>query len=249
MVATANPGGNFAIQNGAVPCEGTKAFPFNLDFTGGKNAYAIDLTAQYQQKQFTTLQTVWIDNSANASPLEIIANTTNQVIVAPPMSQGFYAILQPTPPKFQVQTNGGIVLQIILLNFYIPPFMWQIPTFSAGGLPEVDVPALDAVIVGGRVQVQGVPSTIQGLTDVSGVIAAGGTTQALIPASATRERWIISNPDTATETLYFRIGGPATGEIPLLPGATWDESGSSIVGDAVEIVAATTGHAFTAYYK
>lgn len=249
MVAVAIPGGQFPVPNGAVPCEGTKVFPFNLDFTAGKNAYSIDLTSQYNQKQFTTLQTVYIDNSNNPAILQIVCSVTGQVITAPALSQGYYAILQPSPPKLIAQTLGGVVVLIQLLNFYIPPVVWEIPIVNAAGLPEIDIPALDAVIVGGRVQVQQVPYTIQGLTDASGTIAVGGTRQVLFAASPTRQRWILSNPDTATETLYFCFTLITAGLIPILPGASWDESGSSIVGDGVWVVGATTAHAFTAYFK
>lgn len=246
MVQIANPSGNFSVLNGSTPCEGTKAYPFNLDFTAN-SAYLVDLTQQYQQKQFTTLQTVWIDNKDNDNDLEIICGTTSQRIIAPGGTQGFYAMLQPSPPKFTVQTSGSLIVNIALLNFYIPPVVWTDIPLSAGGLPQVDVPALDAVISGGKVQVASNPYTVTGMVDASGVIAAGGVWQAVFAVNAVRKRFILSNPDTATETLYFRINGG--GAIPMFPGGGWDESGSSIDGDLIELMAVTIGHAFTAYSK
>jgi len=247
MVQMAPLQGNFVTTNGELPCEGTKALPFNLDFTVA-NAYLIDLTQQYNQKQFTSIQCVYVDNSLNPSPLQIIAGTTNQVTTCPPFSQGFFELLLPTPPKLMVQTVGVLIVNIQLLNFYIPPEVWSIGSFSAGGLPQIDIPALDAIIANGALTVSSKPFPIQGLTDASSVIAAGGTPQIVIPASATRERWTLSNPSTATEVLQFSWGAAGNGKVDLLPGMIWDESGSSIVGDAVYVVAATTGHAFTAYY-
>lgn len=247
MVQMAPLQGNFTTTNGELPCEGTKALPFNLDFTVA-DAYLIDLTQQYNQKLFTSIQCVYIDNSLNPSPLQIICGTTNQVTTCPPFSQGFFELLLPTPPKLMVQTIGVLVVNIQLLNFYIPPDVWTIGAFSNTGLPQIDIPALDAIISNGALTVASKPFTIQGVTDASSAIAAGGTPQIVIPANAARERWIVSNPSTATEVLQFSLGSAGAGKIDLLPGMIWDESGSSIVGDAVYLVAPTTGHTFSAYY-
>ena len=246
MVAVAASNGSYLTSNGAVPCEGTKAYPFLLDFAAN-NAYKIDLTQQWQQKQFVTLQTAWVDNKDNTQPLTLICSTTSQRIVCPPLSQGFYALLQPTPPVLQVESDGGITVEIILLNFYIPPQIWLDTPTNADGLPEVDVPALDGVIQGGKVLVQGDPATLTGLSDFSDVIAAGGTPQQVLPNDASRIRFIIANPDTASETLYMRFGANNAGPIPLQPGMIWDESGTTVVGQSVWLSAATTGHPFTAY--
>jgi hypothetical protein len=247
MVAIANPAGNIPALNGSLPCEGTKVFPYILDFTGGKNAYAIDLSQQAQQKQFTTLQTVYVDNSANTAALQIICGTTGQIITCPALSQGYFAILQPMPPQFQVQTTGNLILTIQLLNFYIPPCVWSTPVTNAQGLVEIDIPALDAIITGGLLQVATHPATLTGPTDISGTIAVGGTRQALLATNAARKRWMIQNPPTATEVLQFSYVNNTNGLITLAPGMIWDEANESVSGDAIFIVAATAGHAFTGY--
>jgi len=248
MVAIANPGGNIPALNGSLPCEGTKVFPFVLDFTGGKNAYLIDLTQQAQQKQFTTLQTIYIDNSLNTAALSVICSVTNQVITCPALSQGYFPILQPMPPQFQVQTTGNLVVTIQLLNFYIPPAVWSTPTTSSGGLLQVDIPALDAIISGGALQVNSPPVTVSGLVDGSSTITLGGTVQSALAANAARKYLSLSNPDTATETLYYCWGVNTAGKIALLPGATY-ESGSVCIGDQLFVLGATTGHAYTLYSK
>jgi len=248
MVAIANPAGNIPAVNGALPCEGTKVFPFVLDFTGGKNAYLIDLTQQYNQKQFTTLQTVYIDNSLNTSPTSVVCTSTGHIVTCPALSQGYFALFQPVPPVFQVQSLGAFVVTIQLLNFYIPPAVWGTPAVSSGGLPQIDIPALDAIISGGALNVNAKPFTISGLVDGSGTITLGGTTQSILAANAARQYVSLSNPDTATETLYFCWGAAGAGKIPLLPGATY-ESGPNVVGDQLFALGATTGHAFTLYSK
>lgn len=242
MVQIANPGGNFPTLNGSLPCEGTKVFPFNLDFNAA-NAYNIDLTQAFNQKQFTTLQTVYIDNALNPSSLEIICSTTGQQIIAPPFSQGFYIMLQPSPPKFSVQTSGVLVLEIILLNFYIPPAVWIVGTSS------VDIPALDAIIANGGLNVNTTPSTLTGMTDRSGTIAVGGTRQPLFALNPAAKRRVLHNPSSAAEVLQFSWTTNVAGLIDLLPGQTWDESNATIVGDGWWVVGATIAHAFTAYEK
>lgn len=248
MVQIANPNGNFPTVNGSLPCEGTKALPFVFDFAAA-NAYQVDLTQLQQQNTFTTLQTVWIDNSQNNSFLEIICGTTSQLIFAPPRTQGFYAMLLPVPFKFSVQSSGGIAVQCIFLNYYIPPQVWTVGTVSASGLPQIDVPALDAIIVNGGLNVNTTPQTLTGMLDRSGTIAAGGTRQQVFAANAAAKRRVLSNPSTATEILQFSWTTNTTGLIDLLPGQTWDESNATIVGDAWFVVGATTTHAFIAYEK
>lgn len=247
MVAVANPAGNFPVVNGALPCEGTQCFPFNLDFTGGKTAYLVDLTQQYQQKQFTTLQTVFIDNSESAVDFDFICTVTGQTITAPPFSQGYYPILQPVPPKFNVNSASGVVIQIILLNFYIPPEVWQIAPFTAGGIPQVDIPALDPLITAQGLQVVTFPGTTT-MADHSGTITTGGTGQLLLAANANRKRFTLTNPTGATaETLQFAYANIANGYIDIPNGQTWDENNETLSQQAIYVKAATTAHAFVCY--
>jgi hypothetical protein len=246
MVQVAGLVGNFSTPNGSFPCEGTKSYPVQLDFSVA-NGWLCDFTQQFNQKQFTTLQTVYVDNSNNPQPVIITCSGTGQVITAPAMSQGYYSLLQPTPPQLNVASAGAVKVTLQFLNFYIPPTVWLITSTNGQGLPEVDVPALDAVISGGRVLVSSIPGTLIGPQDLSGTIAAGGTAQSLITLNPSRKRWQLSNPSTATEILQFMYVTGASGRTDLAPGQTWVEDGSSTSGDAIFVVAATTGHAFTCF--
>jgi predicted secreted protein len=250
MVQVANPGGNFKTFNGALPCEGTKTLPYNIDFTAA-NAYLIDLTQQYQQQQFTTLQTIYIDNSDNLDVTEVICGTTNQLITAPPQSQGYYAILEVQPPKLQIQSNGNVIVPVQLLNFYIPPQVWSVTgdaNVVAGKLQVAD-PILDATVSNNRVNVTTNPGAVTN-TDNSGTIALGGTAQLLLAANPARKSWKLTNPAGATaETLQFAYGAAGNGKIDIPNGQTWAEGddGGLVSQQAIYVVAATTGHAFTAY--
>lgn len=89
------------------------------------------------------------------------------------------------------------------------------------------------------------------LTDASGSITTGGTSQQVYAANSSRIYLYIANPEDATETLYVNIGASASttarNSYELPPGADlpFDSSGF-IPSGAVNVVAATTGSKFIA---
>lgn len=115
----------FNALTGSLPCEGAKCLPYQADFSAA-NEYDFDLTAQWQSQQFSTLQGFYIDNSANSSTVTITCGTTNQTIVVPPQSCGYYTMLMTTPPKFSAVSAGAVVVYIALMNFYVPPTVWKV---------------------------------------------------------------------------------------------------------------------------
>jgi len=240
------------VQTGNPACEGRKAITILIDFSLGLT-FSLDLSgAQAQLSWFKSIQTIYIDNSANANPFIITCGVTTQRISIPAGACAYMPVLQPDAPVLQFNTASAIKVKIQLLNFFIPPCVWNATNNGgSGGTVAVADAILDGTVIGGKVQVQQVPLTVQGLTDASGTIAVGGTAQSAIPANVSRQRWIISNTDlTATgEKLSFSFGSGGAGEIDLQPGATWDESNLTIVGDQVFVKAATLGHTFTCYYK
>jgi len=123
-MAIASNGSNIQSANGFQPCEGPRCLSYNLDFSAATE-YDFDLTQQQQQGQFTTLQTVYIDNSSNAAALTLTVQGTNQVITWAPNTQGFVTIVSQVPAKFSISTSGGILIAVQLMNFYIPPAMWK----------------------------------------------------------------------------------------------------------------------------
>jgi len=240
------------VPTGNAACEGRKAITTIIDFSLGLT-FTLDLSAvQAQLAWFKSIQTIYVDNSANSNPFNITCGVTTQKIVIPPNCCGYVPLLQPDQPVLQFQSANVVAVKIQLLNFFLPPFIWSVngaATLNPGGTLAVADAILDATVSNNKVNVTSVPYTIQTLTDASGTIAVGGTAQIAIPASASRQRWIIGNPAAATEPLFISIGSGVAGQITLLAGQTWDENGGSIVGDAVYVNAATLGHAFTAYYK
>jgi len=87
------------------------------------------------------------------------------------------------------------------------------------------------------------------LTDKSGTITTGGTAQTAAAANTSRKYLFIENPYTATETLWFSTVAAAVADSPsiaLQPGDTWENPPHFCPTGAVSVIAATTGHKWTA---
>lgn len=86
------------------------------------------------------------------------------------------------------------------------------------------------------------------LTDRSGTITTGGTAQNAMAANTSRKYASVTNPISATESLFVNDAGTATAASPsyeLLPGESY-ETGAFVPTNAISVLAATTGHAFIA---
>lgn len=90
------------------------------------------------------------------------------------------------------------------------------------------------------------PSTA---TDGSGTITTGGTAQNVFGATVPTNGWAVYNPD-ASETMWVSdtaTAAPnAAGSIPVFAGSGYETPPGRKPLGAVSIVAATTGHKFTA---
>ena len=220
---------------------GRRAIHVLIDFSLGTE-YQLDLSQVQSQGAIDSLQTLYIDNGKSAAALDILMGLTLQQITLPPGAQGYIPILQGNPPvlKFSVAL-GSPVVNVQLLNFFVPPAVWY-----TTGLPVDDLTLL-GIINNGAANVNVFPSTVLAPLDASGTIAAAGVRQQLLPVNPARKRWILTNPSTALEVLQFSYVLNTAGLIDLVPGETWNESDMSVSGDEIWVVAATMGHAFIAY--
>lgn len=226
------------VSLGEVPCEGRKDFPFKLDFSTGLSQ-DIDFTQFYTQGTIKSIQGIFVNNRGNVAEILIEMSGTKQVIAIAPGAQAYLPVLAKDPPFINVScTNGASVCFLHVLNFFVPPFMWN-QTFT------VAIASLDAIIVNGRLNVRTTPAAFAQETNRSGTIAVGGTGQVLMATNLSRLQWNLQNPVTATETLQFSkftIAGPW---YDLAPGAFASDSGSTIYPGTIWVLAATTGHSFT----
>jgi hypothetical protein len=89
--------------------------------------------------------------------------------------------------------------------------------------------------------------TVGALTNRSGSISSGGSSQQLAAANATRRYLFIQN--IATEDLWFNFGTAAVADQPsvrLRPGDSFVMEGLFIDNQAIHIIGATTGSRFVA---
>jgi hypothetical protein len=95
------------------------------------------------------------------------------------------------------------------------------------------------------------PYVVSTMNRCSGTIASGGTSQTAISSSQNggSKFWIISNPPSATETLYVDFGQAAgTTSLPLQAGQSVSFGGQAIWQGLVTVYGATTSHAYTCFY-
>lgn len=97
------------------------------------------------------------------------------------------------------------------------------------------------------------PALAQTVTDGSGTITTGGSSQQVFPVAIPRQYLFCQNPITATETLFVNVGAPASvtsGSYELAAGGSLTFSGGPtnsqpfVPVGVVTVAAATAGHRF-----
>lgn len=132
------------ITNDLIPKEGPRAIPVILDFTA-YDSYVFDYQNMSERGFISMVQTVFIDNRANSLPVTVTMNKSNQVIIAKPYTQGYYAILMPNPIKVTFTCAGGPAgLIVFLINTQMTSAVW-----SAVGSGTVTVASQEYVMGSG----------------------------------------------------------------------------------------------------
>lgn len=117
----------FGTFNMVLPKEGAKAYPINLDFRAtGK--VVIDFTLQVQQGFVSFIQSVYIDNSLNPSPLKVTCSATNHNIKIPANSQGYFPLFLTSDPviTFETQEDNNLIVPIVATNVPVTPYVWAV---------------------------------------------------------------------------------------------------------------------------
>lgn len=116
----------FGIANVIVPAGGPKCVPTSVDFSNNAEVL-LDGSQIVQQGKIEYLQGVFIDNSSNNNPLSLTMSTTNQTIICPPKSQGYFAIMVPDPPQIVAKTTivNGLVIPMFFYNVPIQAAVWS----------------------------------------------------------------------------------------------------------------------------
>lgn len=212
------------VKNNLWPKEGPQAVPLTFDFTVA-NAYAVDLGIQAQQRKFSFIQTVYVDNSANAKVLTIAFDVLNQQIQVPAHMQGYFPVLVMPTPRLTVTSAGGSTAMVFLLNFPVAPAMWagtgSALLFDVNGNLLVSDTLLESAIAGGKLQAQ---NYLQGNGDVvmpmfggnellSVTVSALGNT-VIIPAQGVGVGWFLKYLDVwISGNASLAVAGNVTLEI------------------------------------
>jgi hypothetical protein len=240
-----------AIINALVPREGPKAVSVPLDFTTatGAPSILIDFTQAYMQTTISMIQSVWIDNFANASPVRLAINNPPQTIEIPPHAQGCFPVISAIRAKIVATSAGGLVVPCLFLNVPLPVGVWYESGNGFGGTVDVSgtVDIGNLVTITGTVDVSGGGQGTAIVGDATSV-AVGGTPVVVFAAGEIVNGAFIVNPFAATEALYINMimnaGTVESGStFALQPGqrATIPPLTGSVTANAV-----TTGHVLTA---
>jgi len=107
------------------PPEGAKAIPIPLDFTTNAT-YSLDYGDLMQQRNFSMVQSLYVDNGANGSAVIIAMNGTGQSITFPANSQGYVSVLLQNPVKIDFTSAGLTAVKVFLLNFPVAGHIWSV---------------------------------------------------------------------------------------------------------------------------
>lgn len=107
------------------PGIGAVSLTVNLDFVHLGQDINIDLQPIQQTGKMGSVQSIYIDNSANAQPMTITVDGTLQTLTIPPQSCGYYTLLATNPPRFKFHTTGVFVIRVQFLNYYVPGNVWS----------------------------------------------------------------------------------------------------------------------------
>jgi hypothetical protein len=118
----------YTTQNLEVPPEGPKAVALPaLDFTV-TNQYSLNMQSFQQNKQFSAVQAMFIDNSQNGSQLVIQVQGSPFALNVAPNRQAYLTILAPNPANILFSSNGAATSFVMLLNFPVVNHDWPAVT-------------------------------------------------------------------------------------------------------------------------
>lgn len=218
-----------AIFNSLTPPEGPKAVTLPLDFSIAAS-FLIDCTLAYDRTVLTVVQTLWCDNSANTAETVFVVAGSQQKIIVPAGAQGSFPVITPIRTKITASTTTTALVTVTILNVPLPSAVWTV-----GPLAIVT-----------PVETLTQPGTAKAGASVT--IATGGTSQVAIAAGVITQQGVIKNPNSATESLFVDMVN-AAGTTDGASGTTFElKAGDKFivppVTGAVNVNAATTGHAF-----
>ena len=222
-----------------VPPEGARVASAMFDFTTGA---ILNFNQAFDQLGMSMVQTLFVDNRNNASASTFQMVGSNQFIMCPAFTQGFFPVLVMGNQSLTViGTSAGVVqVPVMILNTFVDPMLWTV------GNP----------VITGAVTVTGVVSAAPQTgvyTNKSASLAAAGVSQALAVANGGRKRLFIQNPSTAAgqgiaaaESVFLNFTSAANVNdgvsFELLAGQSFDTGVGPISTELVNFNATTIAH-------
>lgn len=115
--------GTFGVNNAIIPKGGPKVVRAILDFSAASEIL-IDGQQIVSQGQIEYLQGFYVDNASNPVAITFVMSVTNQRIIVPANTQGYYSMLIPNDPKI-VATMPQLNNRRVECFFYNVPIQSQ----------------------------------------------------------------------------------------------------------------------------
>lgn len=113
-------------HNMVLPPEGPKVYPNTLDFRGA-NTQVLDFIAQIQAGFISFVQSIYVDNSLNESPLVIVTDQVQQRVVIPPHACAYMPLVISDSALITFTTTqaNNLTVQVCVLNTPVTPYVWS----------------------------------------------------------------------------------------------------------------------------
>lgn len=201
------------------PTVGNKAVPIDLDFTNVA-LIVTDVTEEIIDDALAMVQSVYVDNSANAHPLDITfvsITTAGFHVTIPANAQAFLPVSVPKGKVVFTATSGlGGIAHMELLNIPVAPMVW--PSANIGNVTANVVPV------------------VANLIDRSMAVTGGDDTP--MGVNAARTRMILQNSSNNANPMWINFGAAASAanSIELAVGERFDSGFGPVSGQAVHVL-------------
>lgn len=115
----------FSTFNGLVPHRSPRVLRVSLDFSVTIASIMLDLQEEMLTAQLEFVQTLYLDNAANANGLTVVVGATQQIIKIKANTQGYFPVLAPETAGFQfLTTAAAISVPVHFINVPMPAYSW-----------------------------------------------------------------------------------------------------------------------------
>jgi hypothetical protein len=126
MLVSSGAAGVFPTSFGYYPVEGSRVVQAQYNW-GGQASYNEDLSQLVARGVETTIQSVYVDNSANPQAVTLMVSGTGQVVIVPPNQQGTYPLFFTGAPSLMIFVPNVGTANTVTRCHYL-----NVPTNTAG---------------------------------------------------------------------------------------------------------------------